>query len=117
MPRHEPSSARPPNAILTNRYAQRPSGNWLRSRNERLCPLPAFGVRKDRVMNQQAVALQKQAAMPGAAHRVLQRKCECGAHTPGSSTCRNCQGERGTLQRKLSIGASDDPFEHEADRV
>jgi hypothetical protein len=48
---------------------------------------------------------------------MLQRKCACGAHTLGGGTCARCAGERGGLQRKLSIGAANDPFEHEADRV
>lgn len=68
-------------------------------------------------MNRQAAALHKQTDVADAAHRLLQRKCECGAHTPGGGTCRNCTGEQRGLQRKLSIGASDDPFEREADRV
>jgi hypothetical protein len=48
---------------------------------------------------------------------MLQRKCKCGAHTPGGGGCGSCGGGRGRVQRKLSIGASDDPFEREADHV
>jgi hypothetical protein len=51
---------------------------------------------------------------------LLQRKCAaCGTHTPGGGTCTNCAGEdKGLkLQKKLSIGASNDSLEAEADRV
>lgn len=46
---------------------------------------------------------------------LLQRKCACGTHTPGGGECAECARTR--LQRKLTIGASNDPFEVEADRV
>ena len=46
---------------------------------------------------------------------LLQRKCACGGSLGASGMCEECQGKR--LQRKLSIGASDDPLETEADRV
>jgi hypothetical protein len=51
--------------------------------------------------------------------RVLQRKCECGAHTPGGGACRSCAqpDEQTRLQLKLSFGGSSDPLESEADRV
>jgi hypothetical protein len=46
---------------------------------------------------------------------VLQRKCACGG-TPGpSGECEPCRKKR--LQRKLTIGASNDPLEQEADRI
>jgi hypothetical protein len=48
---------------------------------------------------------------------ILQRKCACGS--PASSltdTCPECTGKK-QLQTKLSIGASNDPLECEADRV
>jgi len=49
--------------------------------------------------------------------RLLQRKCACGGSAASSLTgkCEACKGER--LQTKLSIGASNDPLEQEADRV
>jgi hypothetical protein len=49
--------------------------------------------------------------------RLLQRKCACGGSVTSSLTgkCEACEGER--LQTKLSIGASNDPLEQEADRV
>ncbi len=46
---------------------------------------------------------------------VLQRKCACGNHTTSGGECSNCAEKK--LQRKLSIGASNDPLELEADRV
>lgn len=46
---------------------------------------------------------------------VLQRKCACGG-TPGpSGECESCRKIR--LQRKLAIGAANDPLEQEADRI
>ena len=50
------------------------------------------------------------------AHRgLLQRKCACGSSPGTSGMCEECQGKR--LQRKLTIGASNDPLELEADRI
>ena len=48
---------------------------------------------------------------------LLQRKCACGnsASSSLSSVCGECNKKR--LQKKLSIGASNDPLEQEADRV
>ncbi len=48
---------------------------------------------------------------------VLQRKCACGNHTPGGASCTACGAEKKRLQRKLNVGASNDIFEQEADRV
>jgi hypothetical protein len=48
---------------------------------------------------------------------LLQRKCECGTHTPGGGQCDACAKKQRGLQRKLSVGASNDPLELEADRV
>ena len=50
-----------------------------------------------------------------AANGILQRKCACGGSPGISGDCKECQGKR--LQRKLTIGASNDPLEQEADRV
>lgn len=47
----------------------------------------------------------------------LQRKCACGNHTLLGSECTECARKRVGLQRKLTIGASNDSLEHEADRV
>ena len=52
----------------------------------------------------------------------LQRKCACGAPSAAGGSCAACE-EKATganpvvLQRKLAIGAADDPLEREADRV
>ncbi|MDF0515734.1 DUF4157 domain-containing protein [Bradyrhizobium yuanmingense] len=59
---------------------------------------------------------QKQSAMAPATGRVLQRKCACGTHAGGTS-CDECARKRFNLQRKLTIGSSSDPLEHEADRA
>ncbi len=45
---------------------------------------------------------------------LLQRKCNCGNHSSGGQ-CAECS--KNAIQRKLSVGASNDPLEHEADRV
>ncbi len=46
---------------------------------------------------------------------MLQRKCACGGSPGAAGLCEECQGKR--LQRKLTIGASNDPLELEADRI
>ncbi|MGA7937014.1 MAG: DUF4157 domain-containing protein, partial [Kovacikia sp.] len=49
---------------------------------------------------------------------LLQRKCtSCGQHTIAGSECSECTKKKSSLQRKLTIGASNDPLEREADRV
>jgi hypothetical protein len=49
---------------------------------------------------------------------LLRRKCgACGANSPGRENRSIYTGEKPGLQRKLSIGASNDPLEAEADRV
>lgn len=48
---------------------------------------------------------------------VLQRKCTCGSQTSSlTSECTECKRKK-HIQTKLTIGASNDPLEHEADRV
>lgn len=48
---------------------------------------------------------------------VLQRKCACGSPTSSlTGACPECQSKK-RLQTKLSIGASNDPLEQQADRV
>jgi Domain of unknown function (DUF4157) len=47
----------------------------------------------------------------------LLRKCSCGSHTASSGECAECAQKKNNLQRKLRIGAANDPLEHEADRV
>jgi Domain of unknown function (DUF4157) len=47
----------------------------------------------------------------------LQRKCACGNHKGAGGECAECASKEGGLQRKLTIGASNDPLELEADRV
>jgi Domain of unknown function (DUF4157) len=45
----------------------------------------------------------------------LQRKCTCGSAAELTGECAECAKNR--LQKKLSIGVSNDPLEQEADRV
>ena len=55
--------------------------------------------------------------MPSPKKGLLQRKCACGAQSHGSEECSECASKKNNLQRKLAIGASNDPLELEADRV
>jgi len=48
---------------------------------------------------------------------ILQRKCACGNKTIAGGECTECAKKKISLQRKLSIGASNDPLEQEADRI
>jgi hypothetical protein len=48
---------------------------------------------------------------------ILQRKCACGSHAMVGGECAECAKKKDMLQRKLTIGASSDPLEQEADRV
>lgn len=50
-------------------------------------------------------------------HSVLQRKCACGGPTATGGECASCGKKKHSLQRKLTIGASNDPLEQEADRI
>lgn len=48
---------------------------------------------------------------------LLQRQCACGSPTSSlTGKCEECKGKK-DLQAKLTIGASNDPLEQEADRV
>jgi len=51
------------------------------------------------------------------AKAVLQRKCACGNQATAAGECAECAKNKSSLQRKLAIGASNDPLELEADRV
>ena len=68
-------------------------------------------------------SLQNLAAKPKAlshsthAGLLLQRKCACGSPTSSlTGECAECKSNK-LLQTKLTIGASNDPLEQEADRV
>ena len=69
-------------------------------------------------MNKTTVAQQAKAVsfLPPS-QGLLQRKCACGNHTVAGGECAECAKKKSGLQRKLSIGASNDPLELEADRV
>ena len=72
-------------------------------------------------MNKTVVAQQAktESFLPSAmsANRVLQRKCACGNQTLAGGECAECGKKKLGLQRKLTVGASNDPLEREADRV
>ncbi len=70
-------------------------------------------------MNKESVAQQTKTAnyLPPT-QSLLQRKCACGNRMPlGAGECKECSKKKSGLQRKLAIGASNDPLELEADRV
>ena len=56
-------------------------------------------------------------AFTSAYNGLLQRKCNCGNHTFAGEECAECAKKNSGLQRKITIGASNDPLEQEADRV
>lgn len=69
-------------------------------------------------MNRMAQTLQTDSASNIPLHRgILQRKCDCGNQMIAKYGCAECEVKQNSLQRKLSIGASNDPLEYEADRV
>ncbi|MGH8761968.1 MAG: eCIS core domain-containing protein [Nitrosospira sp.] len=88
-------------------------------------------------MNKSASQIQtRMEAYPLYPSGILQRSCACGNHTVTGETCSECgEKERSlqrkairpdsdislsrslAMQRKLAIGASNDPLEQEADRV
>jgi len=48
---------------------------------------------------------------------ILQRQCACGRHTMAGGQCAECVRKKTMLQRKLTMGAGNDPLEREADRI
>ena len=69
-------------------------------------------------MNKTTIAQQdKTATVLPPAQGILQRKCACGNQTVAVGECAECKKKKNSLQRKLTIGASNDPLEQEADRV
>lgn len=69
-------------------------------------------------MNKAVVTQQvKNATLLPLAQGILQRKCACGKHTMAGGECVECARKKLGLQRKLAIGASNDPLEQEADWV
>ena len=63
------------------------------------------------------IAQKAQQIQKPATSGLLQRQCACGNHTVAGGECATCAKQKGGLQRKLAIGASNDPLEREADRV
>ncbi len=69
-------------------------------------------------MNKSTVAQKVETSnLLPSAQGILQRKCACGNQTVGGGECAECGKKKLGLQRKLTIGASNDPLEREADRV
>ncbi|MFO0699073.1 MAG: DUF4157 domain-containing protein [Nitrospira sp.] len=69
----------------------------------------------ERVQSQ--ITQSNRASVMPVASGILQRKCACGTHTMGGGECADCAKKKNGLQRKLAIGASNDPLEQEADRI
>jgi len=67
-------------------------------------------------MNKTAAQQAKTSSFLPSSQGKLQRKCACGNHTVAGGECAEC-AKKTVLQRKLTIGASNDPLEQEADRV
>lgn len=60
----------------------------------------------------------QQALSPPGVGGLLQRKCACGGPAGVSGQCEHCTKDRlQGIQTKLRVGAADDAFEREADRV
>ena len=55
----------------------------------------------------------------GSAFAMLQRKCACGGKASQvSGDCSDCQRKKTLgIQKKVAVGTTDDPLEHEADRA
>ena len=51
------------------------------------------------------------------AKNTLRRKCSCGNRISAGMQCTECAKRKHRLQRKLTIGASNDPLEREADQI
>lgn len=79
-------------------------------------------------MTRQATAQVKQTLTnnPLSQGGILQRKCgSCGQHKPGGGTCAKCRANKAepfapalpVIQTKLTVGAPNDKYEREADRV
>ncbi|MBX3630991.1 MAG: DUF4157 domain-containing protein [Nitrosomonas sp.] len=51
------------------------------------------------------------------AQGTLQRVCACGNHAMAGGECTACARKKTMLQRKLTMGADNDPLEREADRI
>lgn len=50
-------------------------------------------------------------------NHVIQRKCACNNQSGGNKICAECEEKNKRPQRKITIGASNDPFELEADQI
>lgn len=66
-------------------------------------------------MSERAATVLKYAPTSVIRAGLLQRKCPCGNSTIVGGECGECRKQQ--LQRRLSIGATNDPLEQEADRI
>jgi hypothetical protein len=89
----EQSDEHNPQTVLSLK-ASKPGGQWIMTQQS-LVPLKAS-------ISQENSAVR------------LQRKCAC---EESGTACARCENKATGLQRKLTIGSSNDPLEQEADRV
>ncbi|TCV86754.1 eCIS core domain-containing protein [Sulfurirhabdus autotrophica] len=71
-------------------------------------------------MSERTIAVQPKApssAFNASRNALMQRQCTCGIHIVGGGECATCSKIKSGMQRKLTIGSSNDPLELEADRV
>ena len=72
----------------------------------------------ERMNNRSQTQLATTPSLSPVSGGVLQRQCtSCGNHTMAGGECQECGKKKNGLQRKLTIGASNDPLELEADRI
>jgi Domain of unknown function (DUF4157) len=67
--------------------------------------------------SRQPLTSKSASAKTTAPGRFLQRQCACGNRTIIGGQCAECAKKKSGLQRKLTIGASNDPLELEADLI
>ncbi len=71
-------------------------------------------------VTQSAASTRAQSQSASSPSLVLQRKCACGSSSALTGECDECQSQRllgKPLQAKLRVGAANDEYEREADRV
>ena len=93
-----------------------PGAAWRTSARRSRARSTAGSGRRGRAVSERSVVQVPFRVATPAQPAVLQRACACGQHSHGESECSEYK-KKGQLQRKLAVGASNDPLEQEADRV
>lgn len=94
------------------RRIQRQSGQQARE-----AAVSAYGNQALLRMGRASGAMQPVMPLRPSQAIALQRKCACGGSTTAGGKCEDCEKKKTELQPKLSMGASNDPLEREADHV